>query len=63
MVEEASGAAAKAGMQAGDIILALNSTPVSSVEQLRKALEKSGKRAAVLVQRDAGKLYVPVDLG
>jgi len=63
VVQEAVGAAAKAGMQPGDIILALNSTPVSSVEELRKALEKSGKRAAVLVQRDAGKIYVPVELG
>jgi len=63
VVEQAAGAAAKAGIQPGDIILALNSTPVKSVEQLRGAVAKSGKRAALLVQRDSGKVYVPVELG
>jgi serine protease Do len=63
VVEQAAGAAAKAGIQPGDIILALNSTPVKSVEQLRGVVAKSGKRAALLVQRDSGKVYVPVELG
>jgi serine protease Do len=63
VVEQASGAAAKAGVQPGDIILALNSTPVKTVEQLRGMVAKSGKRAALLVQRDTGKIYIPVELG
>ena len=36
LVEDASGPAAVAGIQSGDVILALNGTPVSSVAQLRK---------------------------
>jgi len=63
LVEQASGAAARAGVQAGDIILALNSTPVKSVEQLRGMVAKSGKRAALLVQRDDAKVYIPIELG
>jgi serine protease Do len=63
LVEEAAGAAAKAGIQPGDIIVALNSTPVADVKQLREAVRKSGKHAAVLVRRDAASLYVSVELG
>jgi len=63
LVENVGGAAAKAGLQPGDIILALNNTPVKDPEQLRGIVAKSGKRVAVLVQRDDAKVYVPVDLG
>ncbi len=56
-------AAARAGIQPGDIILALNSTPVKDVEQLRKGVAKSGRRAALLVQREDARIFVPVDLG
>jgi serine protease Do len=59
----ANGAAARAGIQPGDIILALNSTPVASVDQLKGVIAKSGKRAALLVRREDAKLYLPVDLG
>jgi serine protease Do len=58
-----NGAAARAGLQPGDVILALNSTPVASAEQLKGVIAKSGKRAALLVRREDAKIYVPVDLG
>jgi serine protease Do len=63
VVEEAGGAAAEAGVQAGDVILALNNEPVKSVQQLRGLVEKAGKHVALLVQRDEAKVYVPIDLG
>ena len=63
VVEDAGGAAAKAGVQPGDVILALNDQPVKSVGELRRLLEKSGKHVALLVQRNDSKIYVPVDLG
>lgn len=63
LVEQAAGAAAKAGIQPGDIILALNSTPVKNPEELRKMVGKAGKIAAVLVQRNDAKIFIPVDLG
>lgn len=63
IVEEASGPAASAGVRPGDIILALNSSPVKSASELRSLVEKSGKRVALLVQRDDAKIFIPVDLG
>jgi len=59
----ANSAAARAGIQPGDIILALNSTPVVSAEQLKGVIAKSGRNAALLVRREDAKIYVAVDLG
>jgi serine protease Do len=64
LVEDASGPAAKAGIEAGDIILALNGTPVKSAGELRGLVERSGKQTiALLVQREDTKIFVPIDLG
>ncbi len=63
LVEGAQGPAARAGIQPGDVVLALNGSQVSSVEQLRGLAAKSGKHAALLVQRGEARLFVPVDLG
>jgi serine protease Do len=63
MVAGASGPAARAGVQEGDVILAVNDQPVKSVAQLRRLVDKAGKHVALLVQREDAKVYVPVDLG
>jgi len=63
VVEESTGAAAKAGIQPGDVILAINGAPVSNVEQLRALTAKAGKNVALLVQRADAKIFVPVELG
>ena len=63
VVEQASGPAARAGIQPGDLLLAVNGTSIQSVEQLRALVAKSGKTMALLIQRDDGKIFVPVDLG
>ncbi|MBL8416509.1 MAG: DegQ family serine endoprotease [Propionivibrio sp.] len=63
LVEEVGGAAARAGIRPGDVVLALNGEPVNSVEQLRGLVSKAEKRVALLIQRDDAKLFVPVDLG
>ncbi|MBE0621767.1 MAG: PDZ domain-containing protein, partial [Burkholderiales bacterium] len=63
VVEQASGPAARAGIQPGDVVLAVNGTPIQSVAQLRALVAKSGKTMALLIQRDDGKIFVPVDLG
>ena len=62
LVEEASGPAARAGIQSGDLVLAVNGTPIQSVEQLRALVAKSGKTLALLIQRNDGKIFIPVDL-
>ncbi|HWQ37578.1 MAG TPA: DegQ family serine endoprotease [Burkholderiales bacterium] len=64
MVEEVRGAAAKAGIRPGDVILAVGNTPVKSVEELRKLTAKpSGKSIALLIQRNQSRTYVPVQIG
>jgi serine protease Do len=63
LVENATGPAARAGIQPGDVILSFNGTPVSSVEELRDLVSKAGKNAALLVQRENSKIFIPVELG
>jgi serine protease Do len=63
VVENASGAAARAGIQPGDVILAFNDTPLKSVEQLKRLVKKSDKTVALLIQRDSSRIYVPVPIG
>ncbi len=63
LVENATGPAARAGIQPGDVILSVNGTSIHSVDQLRSLVSKAGKRVAILVQRDEARIFVPVDLG
>lgn len=63
IVEDTSGAAARAGIQPGDIVLGVNGVPVKSVETLRLAVGKARGSVALLVQRDDATMYVPVRLG
>ncbi|QRX82397.1 DegQ family serine endoprotease [Glaciimonas sp. PAMC28666] len=62
VVGEVSGPSALAGIQAGDVILSVNGTAVSSAEQLRQLANKAGKNVALLVQRDGQKIFVPLTL-
>ena len=63
VVENASGPAARAGVQPGDVLVAVNGTPVQTAEQVRDAVGKSGKSAALLIVRDGNRIFVPVRLG
>jgi len=63
IVEQARGPAADAGLQQGDIVLSANGKAVSSVEDLRSAVEKSKGHIALLVQRGDARLFVPVRVG
>jgi serine protease Do len=63
LVENAGGAAAKAGVRAGDIILSVNNAPVKDIDQLRGLITKAGKSVALLLQRNDSKIFVPVELG
>jgi serine protease Do len=63
VVENVSGAAARAGIRPGDVVLSVNGEPVSSAEQLRALVTKASKRVALLIQRGEATLFVPVDLG
>jgi len=63
LVENADGPAARAGIQAGDVLLSLNGTPLNSAEQLKSLVSKSGKSIALLVQRGEARMFIPVEIG
>jgi len=63
VVQDVAGAAARAGVRAGDVIVAVNNTPVKSPEQLKEIITKAGKTVALLVQRDDARIFIPVTLG
>ena len=63
LIQQASGPAALAGVQSGDVLLSINGTPVKSIEQVRAAVGKTDKSVALLIQRGESKIFVPVNLG
>ena len=62
VVERSEGAAARAGIRRGDVILAVNSEAVDTVEALKRLVEGARDRVAVLVQREEARFFVPVPL-
>ena len=63
VIEQVSGAAARAGVMAGDLLLAVNGQPVAGIEQVRAVVAKADKSVALLIQRDGQQIFVPVRLG
>ena len=62
VVEGVSGASARAGLQVGDLLVAIDGRPVTSAEQAAGLVARSDKAAALLVQRGGTKLYVALRL-
>jgi serine protease Do len=62
VVAEAQGPAARAGIESGDVLLAINGKSVQSVDEIKKVLDTKPKSVALLVQRDGEKIFVPVRL-
>jgi serine protease Do len=63
VVEDVGGAAERAGIVAGDVLLAINGKTVQSVEQVKSVMAGKPKSVALLVQREGEKIFVPVKLG
>jgi serine protease Do len=63
VVEDVSGPALAAGLQAGDVVLGVNGSGVASVAELKREVERAGHRVALLIQRDEAQIYVPLDIG
>ena len=62
LVEGVGGAAARAGILVGDVLLAINGVPLNSTDQLRNLMDKKPKNVALLVLRNGERLFVPVEL-
>ena len=63
MVEKASGAAARAGIEEGDVILRINGALAMDPAQLRASPRRGAKVIALLVLRDEQRIFVPVEAG
>ena len=63
VVENVNGPAALAGIQPGDVILSVGSTNVTTVEGLKRQVDKAGKNVALLIERNGQKIFVPVRVG
>ena len=61
LVTKSEGAARKAGILTGDIIVNVNGVRIASTDDLTKVLEKN-KNLRVLVQRRDGRIFIPVRL-
>jgi serine protease Do len=64
LVENAEGAAAKAGIRRGDVIQAVNNQEVKTPEDLNRLLSTGdrSRTVALLVKRGEGSLYIPLKL-
>jgi serine protease Do len=62
VVQRAGGAAAKAGIRQGDVILAVGNHKVTTTDQLQRAVTAAGKVVPLLIQRNDSQQYVVVRL-
>jgi len=58
----ASGAAERAGVQAGDVLLAIDGRPVTGVAEASHSVAGSDRAVALLLQRGERKLYIRLRL-
>lgn len=62
LVEHVGGAAARANLMPGDVLLAINGVPLKTLEQIQQVLADKPKVVALLVLRGKERLFVPVEL-
>jgi len=62
LVQRVNAAAARAGMEIGDVILAVNGQPVGSLAALAEAVTDADGSAALLVQRRGARIFVALEL-
>jgi len=65
VVGSVQGPAARAGIQRGDVVIAVNGEEVQSASQFKGLVDKAqaGKPLALLIQRGESRIYVPVNVG
>jgi len=63
LIEQAQGPALMAGVQPGDVLLAVDGKPARSIDQVRDTLRSHPRHVALLVERNGQQIFIPVDLG
>jgi serine protease Do len=63
VVENATGPAARAGIQPGDVIVSVGSAKVTTLAELKRQVDKAGSHVALLIERNGQKIFVPVRIG
>ncbi len=63
LVQGVQGAAARAGLSQGDVVMAINGQPVDQIDELRRVLLSKPRSVALLVWRGGERLFVPIPLG
>src|SRR5271165_1041767 len=63
VVEDVSGPALAAGVEAGDVVLGVNGAPVNTVAELKREVARAGRSVALLIQREDAQIYLPLDPG
>ncbi len=59
LVEDVTGAAERAGVKPGDVILGVNGKPVKSLAELKSAIA-DGNTVAILLDRDGQQVFLPI---
>ncbi|MFT4170961.1 MAG: DegQ family serine endoprotease [Rhodocyclaceae bacterium] len=62
VIQRATGAAAKAGLQSGDVIVSVSGQRITSPDQFQRLVEQAGKNVPLLVQRGTVRQYVVITL-
>ncbi len=63
IVDQAGGPAEEAGVEPGDVVLAVNGAPVATINDFRNSVNNSGGTVALLIQRGDAQIYIPVRAG
>ena len=61
-VEKVSGSAERAGVQVGDLLLAINHENMHTVAQAKTTADRSAGTVALLLLRDGSRLFIPLRL-
>jgi serine protease Do len=62
VVEDVTGPALAAGLQAGDVVLGVNGAGVSTLAELKREVARAGHTVALLIQREDSQIYIPIDV-
>lgn len=61
-IDKVNGPAERAGVQPGDLLLAINQEPMLSIEQAKTTADRAGRSVALLVMRDGDRIFIPLRL-